>query len=199
MNEQKRVVGVCGSLREESTTRVALRETLAAAQAEGASTELVDLREYYLPPLGWDGGWKDAGDAPTFRAAIDRADGVVLGTPIYHGSYGSPLKTALDYSGRDEFAGKTVGLVAVAGGRFPTKGLEHLRNVCRHINAWVLPREVAIPNASDAIEDGAITDERIAERISKLGTEVTRYANIETFPDLQRAAAGEETPVRPPD
>lgn len=186
MTEAIEVIAICGSLRDESRTRVALQEALSAAAAQGASTTLIDLREYHLPAYGQSDEGKDAGDAPELRRVIDEADAILLGTPIYHGSYSSPLKTALDYSGRDEFADKTVGLVAVAGGRFPTKGLEHLRNVCRHINAWVLPREVAIPNSSSTIQNGEITDDRIAERLENLGEELVMYANIEELPELRQ-------------
>lgn len=182
MNERKHVVALCGSLRDGSRTRVALLEALGAAQQAGATTELVDLREYDLPMYGTRG--KDAGDAPELRQRLDAADSILLGTPIYHGSYSSPLKTALDYSGRDEFAGKTVGLLAIAGGRFPTKGLEHLRNVSRHINAWVLPTEVAIPNSKSTIQSGEIVDERLAERVEELGTKLVLYADIERLPEL---------------
>lgn len=184
MSDEKQVIAICGSLRDESKTRVALQDALTAAREAGASTELVDLREYHLPAYGKNGGGKDAGDAPKLRQTADTADGILLGTPIYHGSYSSPLKTALDYCGRDEFAGTTVGMLAVAGGRFPTKGLEHLRNVCRHINAWVLPREVAIPNSKSTVCPGGVLDERIAERVNDLGREVVQYADVDRLPEL---------------
>ncbi len=182
MYSETHVVAVCGSLRDESRTRIALEEALEASAAIGATTQLIDLRDYALPQYGLDG--KDAGDAPELRAALDAADGIILGTPVYHGSYSSPLKAALDYSGRDEFRGKSVGMIAIAGGRFPTKCLEHLRNVCRHINAWVLPTEVAIPNANSAIEEGEITDPAVADRVQRLGKEVVQYAHIERLPQL---------------
>lgn len=189
MKEEKQIIAICGSLRDGSKTRIALNEALEEAQRHGASTELVDLREYYLPAYGWDDAVNDAGDAPELRQVIDDADGIILGTPIYHGSYSSVLKSALDYSGRDEFAGKTVGMIAVAGGQFPTKGLEHLRNVCRHINAWVLPLEVGIPNSSSTVGEEQITDDAIAQRVRELGKQVVLYANIDELPELQRAAA----------
>lgn len=36
------MIGICGSHREESTSRAALVHALAAAEAEGAETELLD-------------------------------------------------------------------------------------------------------------------------------------------------------------
>lgn len=184
MSDVEHIVAICGSMRDESRTRIALKEVLSAAVDAGATTELIDLRDYELPPYGSGDGGRDAGDAPALREAVDSADGIILGTPIYHGSYSSPLKTALDYCGRDEFADKSVGLVAIAGGRFATKGLEHLRNVSRHINAWVLPTEVAIPNAGDKIDNTNITDDETVNRLGELGQEVVLYANIQRLPQL---------------
>ena len=70
------VVGVPGSLREASRTRVALRHALDAAESLGATTDLIDLRTLELPLF--DASEKDAGDAPELRARIRAGDAVVL-------------------------------------------------------------------------------------------------------------------------
>jgi NAD(P)H-dependent FMN reductase len=101
---------------------------------------------------------------------------------MYHGSYSSNLKTTLDYCGFDEFESKTVGLLVVSGGRFPTPALEHLRSVCRALDAWVLPYQAAVPRSHSAVRDGTFTDEELEERVVELGREVTQYANIEPSP-----------------
>jgi NAD(P)H-dependent FMN reductase len=180
------VVAVCGSLSEDSTTRTALREALDAARASGAETTLVDLREYDLPPRGED---RDAGDAEALRAVVGDADAVLLGTPVYHGSYSSALKTALDYCGFDEFEETTVGLLATAGGSFPTSALSHLRSVSRTLNAWTLPLQVAIPNASSNVGSEGVSDSDIRERVRSLGEEAVAYANVERYPETQKAEA----------
>jgi NAD(P)H-dependent FMN reductase len=101
---------------------------------------------------------------------------------MYHGSYSSVLKTALDYSGFDEFEHTTVGLLAVSGGSFPITALDHLRSVCRALDAWVLPHEAAVPNASRRIEAGAFVEEDLRERVEVLGRRVVQYATIEPDP-----------------
>jgi len=174
------VVGIVGSLRDGSYTDIAVERALDAAADAGGTTELLDLREYDLPVFDADD--REAGDAPEVRHRIREADSILLGTPVYHGSYSAPLKNALDYCGFDEFENKTVGLLAVAGGGFPITALEHLRSVCRALDCWVIPHQAAVPRARDVVENGSITDEGIDERVARLGEEAVQYANIEPDP-----------------
>lgn len=180
MSEPTHVAGVVGSLREGSRTRTAVRHSLDGAEAAGATTDLLDLRALDLPLFDSDD--QDVGDAPELRERLRAADGIVLGTPMYHGSYSSVVKTALDYSGFDEFEGRTVGLLAVSGGSFPITALDHLRSVCRALDAWVLPYEAAVPNAGRRIEGDAFVDGDAEVRVWTLGQRVVQYANIEPDP-----------------
>ncbi|WP_331233528.1 NADPH-dependent FMN reductase [Natronorarus salvus] len=177
--EPPHVVAVCGSLREDSHTRKGLKEVLAGAEERGATGELLDLREYDLPPLI---PGSEPGDAKAFTGAIREADSVVLGTPMYHGSYSGVLKNAVDYCGFDEFEDTTVGLFCVAGGAFPITALEHLRSVCRALDAWVLPYQAAVPRSRSAFDDEGIADEKLRERVRTLGERVVEYARIEPDP-----------------
>jgi len=180
MSEKPRVVALCGSLRERSHTRVALGQALDAASDRGARTDLVDLRSLDVPI--YDADEEDVVDVSELKRRVRAGDSILLGTPMYHGSYASPLKTALDYCGFDEFENRTVGLLAVSGGSFPVTALDHLRAVCRALDAWVLPHQAAIPNASKKIEDGEIVDPSIADRVAVLGERAVEYANIEPGP-----------------
>lgn len=185
MTEAPQVAGVCGSLREDSYTRTALRHALEAAEGAGAETELLDLRTYEMPVF--DADYRDPGDVPALKRQMREADALLLGTPMYHGSYASPLKTALDYCGFDEFEGTTVGLLAVSGGRFPVSALEHLRIVCRAVDAWVLPYQAAVPQAYQHFETDpeghrVFTDEDLADRVATLGQRAVQYASIEPDP-----------------
>jgi NAD(P)H-dependent FMN reductase len=179
---EPRVVAVCGSLRDGSRTRVALREALTAAEAAGATTDLVDLREYELPPL--NAVDTDVPDAEALRRTLRRADGVLLGTPNYHGSYSGALKNALDHCSRDELEGTTVGLLEVAAGSFPGSALDHLRTVARTLGAWTLPTEVAVPESHSTVTDARIADPDIADRTSRLGRELALYAGVAEYPSV---------------
>jgi len=187
MTESAHVVGLSGSLADDSTTRIAVRDALDAARTAGATTDEIDLRQFDLPTF--DPDEPDAGDAPELRRRLRAADAVLLGTPMYHGSYASPLKTALDYSTFDEFADTTVGLLAVAGGRFPLPALSHLRETMRALDAWTLPTQVAIPESHAATADGGLADDELAERVATLGRELVTYANVAAYPECPSTPA----------
>jgi len=178
MGTPVRVVAICGSLRADSTTRLALEHVVDAAADAGADAELLDLRDWNLPIFDADD--RDRGDAAALKTVVGRADAVALGTPVYHGMVSSALKNAFDYLGRDEFEDTTVGLLATsAGGPFaPT--LEHLRTGVRTLHGWALPHEVGIRNARDAFDDsGAFVDPDLDERVRTLGRLLVEYARIE--------------------
>lgn len=179
------VVAVVGSLRDESHTRTSLRHALRAADRAGATTELLDLREFDLPVL--DADFDEQGDSARFTERVRGADSVLLGTPVYHGSYSGVLKNALDHCGFDEFEDTTVGLLAVAGGGFPVTALDHLRSVCRALNAWVLPHQAAVPRVSSALADGEFVDDDIGDRVRTLGVRAVEYSNIQPEPRTPEA------------
>jgi NAD(P)H-dependent FMN reductase len=181
-----RVAALVGSLRNDSYTRLACEEALSAAgEFDGVETDCIDLRRFDLPVF--DADEDDAGDAEALRERVQAADSVIFGTPVYHASYSSALKNALDYCGFDEFDETTVGLLCVAGGSFPTTTLDHLRSVGRSVNAWVVPHQVALPRVSNAFEDGALVDDDARKRIRTLGRRMVEYANIEPDPRTMEA------------
>jgi NAD(P)H-dependent FMN reductase len=181
-----RVAALVGSLRDDSYTRLACEEALdAAGEFDGVETDCIDLRTFDLPV--YDADEDDAGDAEVLRERVQAADSVIFGTPVYHASYSSALKNALDYCGFDEFEDTTVGLLCVAGGSFPTTTLDHLRSVGRSVNAWVVPHQVALPRVSNTFEDGVLTDDDARKRIHTLGRRMVEYANIEPDPRTMEA------------
>jgi FMN reductase len=177
-----RVVGISGSLRHGSFTRRALLEALKGAEAAGAETKLIDLREYHLTFAGGED------EAPTsvsedvlrLRHEVGAAHGILLGTPEYHGSFSGVLKNALDLMGFDEFEGKMIGLVGVSGGQSGAfDALNALRNVGRALHAWVVPEQVSIPQAHEVFAaSGGISDADVRERLHRVGHRVAEFARL---------------------
>jgi FMN reductase len=173
-----RVVGISGSLRRESYTRLAVAEALQGAKAAGAETQLIDLRHYQLIFAGEEG--TDPSDVIKLRQEVSAAHGIILGTPEYHGSFSGVLKNALDLMGFDEFEGKMIGLVGVGAGRIGAfDALNGLRSVGRALHAWVVPQQVSIPEGQNAFgADGHTQDPELRERLHEVGAKVAEFARL---------------------
>ncbi len=177
-SEPCRIIGISGSLREGSYTTMALRFALAGAAVLGCATELLELRHFQLPFC--DGGDEAAypADVARLRESVRGAQGIILGTPEYHNGYSGVLKNALDLMGFEEFQGKMLGLVGVAGGAFGAhSALEGLRGVGRSLHAWVVPEQASIPEAWNVFDEaGRIKDPKLETRLREVGRQVARFA-----------------------
>jgi len=178
---QIKVVGIAGSIRKGSYTKMAVDLALQGSKEAGANTKLIDLQDYEL--IFCDGKEDETNypeDVFRLRSDVRKAQGIILGTPEYHGSFSGVLKNTLDLMGFDEFEGKMVGVVSVSGGMMG--GLEaasSLRNICRALHSWVIPEQTVIPEAWKAFGDnGKLKDQALDERIRKVGQQVTRFANL---------------------
>ncbi len=158
------VVGICGSLRSGSYTRMAVEIALRGAQDVGAETQMIDLRDYRLTFC--DGRKEDdtyPEDVYKLREQVREAQGLILGSPEYHGGYSGVLKNALDLMGFAEIEGKMIGLVGVAGGALgAVNALNSLRAIGRALHAWVIPEQASIPEAWKHFDaDGNVKDSNL--------------------------------------
>ena len=195
MSQRPSIVAICGSIRDESYTRTALKYVLEAAAEEGAETTLLDLREYDLPVFDPDVDDSEQGDAVELKRLVREADAVALGTPVYHGSYSGALKNLHDYCGFDEYEDTTVGLLATAGGGSYGSTLDHLRITVRGVHGWVLPHQVGLRAASDqfeadpdAIDGRRFCDPDLQDRVEQLGRNLVEYASIDPSVSSSRTA-----------
>ena len=175
-----RVIGLAGSLRPESATRAAVQYALHGAAEEGAKVSLMDLAAYNLPFLGREREEANVKTVRRFRADLRASDGVILGSPEIHGSVSGVLKNALDLAGSDEFEGKMVGLVGVAGGRMgATETLSHLRTIGRSLHAWVVPTQASIGDSTEAFDPhGDPVDLDVGSRLKSVGRQVAHFARL---------------------
>lgn len=175
------VAGICGSLRPESYTLRALSLALQGARSRGATTELIDLRNYQLEFCDGSGNTENPSpDLLRLRSIIREAQGIIWATPEYHGSFSGVLKNALDLMSFDEFSGKMIGLVGVAGGAVgATNALNALRTVGRTLGAWVIPHQASIASVHRAFDErGALIDPKLHQRIHQVGCQVARFAYL---------------------
>jgi NAD(P)H-dependent FMN reductase len=195
------VVGICGSLSRGSYTLMTVKIALRGAQEVGAQTQLIDLKGYHL--LFCDGKEDESTypeDVFRLRREVGQAQGIILGTPEYHGSFSGVLKNALDLMGFNEVEGKMIGLVGVSGGVLGApNALNSLRTIGRALHAWVVPEQASIPEAWKVFdESGNLKDSALEERVKEVGRQVARFAYLhqsEKAQEFLRAWKG--APVNP--
>jgi FMN reductase len=141
------ILAIVGSATPPGRLRRAVADA-AEHPAEGVHVELVDLAEVRIaaadgrPP-------EDLGD-DTLRVltAIERADAVILATPVYRGSLTGVLKNLLDHVPVHALQGKPVGIVAMGATQHHFLGAErHLRDILAFFGALVAPVAVYITSA----------------------------------------------------
>lgn len=188
-----RIIGLAGSLREKSYTRHAVEIVLEGARAAGANAELLDLRQLHLPfCTGSASIGESFPDVVRLRREVQVADGFVLGTPEYHGSFSGLLKNALDLTELEDWRGKVIGLVGISGGSAgPGSALVGLRTVGRGLAAWVLPGQVSIASAHKSFDErGRIQSDDLVKRLTDLGRELTRFTLLHAQDRSEKGSSG---------
>lgn len=153
------LVAVSGSVRKDGHTRRFLDLLVTLLERHpGVTVDCIDPGEF---DLAFPGEPEARELERLLVARVALADGIVLSTPEYHGSYSSVLKVLIDNMGYPSvMAGKPIALLGIATGRLgAVKALEHLRSVCSHIGAIVLPYPVSVAEAHNKIDEaGCCTD-----------------------------------------
>lgn len=152
------------------------------------TVDVVDPSALTLHPPGLGDG---NADAEKLTAIVKRAAGLVLATPEYHGSFSAVLKLIIENLGYPSvLRGKPVALVGVAaGGIGAIKALEHLRSVCSHVGAIVLPGPVSVANVRGAFdEQGRCIDAQLEERVRNLARGLVNYVRQSVCPPMDTEA-----------
>ena len=180
-----KVVGIGGTLRENSTSLGALRRSLAAAEEAGAQVELLDLNELKLPMYEPGKPLDEYGEGTRrLIGAIREADALLVSTAAYHGTLAGVTKNALDFVqflGNEEPAyldGKAVGLISTAGGEQAAANANAaMVNVVHSLRGIVAPLMVGVTRAWQHTDDGGdITDDNYGRRLDSLGELVVDLA-----------------------
>ena len=178
-----RIVGLGGSLAAVSRSRAALEIALEGAEAAGAETELLDLRELALPMYAPDAD-ELTPEATRLIEALHSADGSIWSSPLYQGSISGALKNALDWlhllGTRDPpyLKDQVVGLISTAGGIQGLQAINAMEFSVRALRAWAVPYVVPVASAGRVFDsEGRIQDEAIGQQLKMLGGEVVRVAH----------------------
>ena len=138
------IVGVSGSVTRPSRTTALVQAILDRIQARSGVVpkliELVDSAPHLFTALTPD---KLATEAKGLVETVERADLLVVGTPVYRASYTGALKHLFDLVHHEAFLGKAVILTATGGSHLHGLVTEHqLRPLFGFLNALTLPTTV---------------------------------------------------------
>jgi FMN reductase len=162
-----RVVGLAGSLSRPSKTRLLVDLVAARGAARlGATAATYDLSDLQ-PGLGFATTLDDLDPATRATvAAILSADVLVVGSPVYKGSYTGLFKHLFDLLDPAALAGKPVILTATGGGEKHGLVIEHqLRPLFGFFEAATLPTGI-YASANDFV-DGRPASLSVLTRIDR--------------------------------
>lgn len=136
---QLRIIGLSGTTRRPSRTTTLIQ---SVAREVGQRRE-IGFRSYDLAEFGPGLGAFMRAELPDAAqealTEIEQADALIVGTPIYEGSYAGLLKHLIDFL--DPLALPTLGLVLHRSDKDIGPTGEHLASIMRQVLRETLPKE----------------------------------------------------------
>jgi FMN reductase len=183
------IIGISGSVTRPSRTTALVQAALERLETRsGAATrliELVDAAPALFAALTRD---KLTGEAKALVQAVEQADLLVIGTPVYRASYTGAFKHLFDLVHHAGFVGKPVLLTATGGSHLHGLVTEHqLRPLFGFLNALTLPTTVYAVETD--FLDYRVSSAKILDRLDRAVDEALQQLN-------RRAVDGEAASPR---
>ena len=177
-----RIVGFTGNLRRPSKTRALVE----AVGAEIAGRQPIRFDSFDLidagPGLGSALRRADL-SLPAARIvdAIERADALIVGTPVYKGAYTGLFKHLFDLVDPEALAGKPVLITATGGGSRHALVVEHvLRPLFGFFTALTIP--TAVYASESDFQDGELADPGVLARMQGAAQQLSALLNTKSEP-----------------
>jgi NAD(P)H-dependent FMN reductase len=175
-----KVLLIDGSPAVKSHTHALLGHLEHLFKQRGAETEIITLKEWQLPyndPALHDRPWDHPHEGVrSFAKKVEEADIVVLGSPLYHGTFSGLLKTALDHLTDDGLKGKKVLPVSNASGlRGSIQAAQQLVIAPRTMGGQVHPRLIgtAKPDYDERPDGYVLVAPDMLQRCQEIVEEIT--------------------------
>ena len=185
------ILGLSGSVSRPSRTTSLVRETLARfADDDRWETELIEFADAAPQLFTALTRSQLQGRAAEIVNAVEQADLLVVGTPVYRASFTGALKHLFDLVHHQYFSGKPVILAATGG--TPLHGLvtEHqLRPLFGFLNALTLP--TTLYAVEQDFTDYRLSNEKISARIDRAAAEAKAQLAMRFDQPAPRLAAAE--------
>lgn len=181
------LIAFAGSLRKDSYNKQLVNLAAEKARALGAKVTVIDLKEYSLPMFDEDLEKESVPEnLPALRDLFSQANGLLIASPEYNGSFSAVLKNTIDWLSRpakdDSYAPSygqfTVGLMAASpGGLGGIRGLSHIRELMSNLGSLVAPNQIALGAAYEAFnEQGQLNNSAMDDRLQVLAQQVVSLA-----------------------
>jgi NAD(P)H-dependent FMN reductase len=176
------VLGVAGSMREQSYSTRGLKMVLEETKKYKAESYMLEVRKINLPLYDPSEITSDNSSSNNnnvlerITTTLRWADVFVLASPDYHGSMSGGMKNFLDYFWED-FAGKTFGYIVASH----EKGLtvaDQMRTAVRQCYGWSMPYNISINGEKDFDSKGNLINSVLAKRIKMLSRDLVTYGTL---------------------
>ena len=185
MTYKPKILAFAGALRKDSTNKKTVKVAVEGAKKAGAEVIYIDLKEFPLPV--YDGDIETENGLPENAVKLQNLmlenEGFLISSPEYNSSISGALKNVIDWTSRpngelkpgDCYNGKVVSIMSASpGGLGGLRGLFDIRKILSTMGVIVLPAQVAVSKSFQAFDDnGNFNDEKMQEKVEKLGANVT--------------------------
>jgi FMN reductase len=183
MSKKPLIIGIGGTLRSGSSTEKALAVSLREAERLGATTVLLGGSDISFAPYSPESTERSAA-ATRFIDLVRKSDGLIVGSPGYHGSVSGLVKNALDYTEdlrNDEriyLDGRAVSCIACgAGWQSIGSTLATLRSIVHALRGWPTPLGVGINTTLKCFaSNGDVLDPGVEQQLKTAGRQVVEFA-----------------------
>ena len=172
MNSEIRILGISGSLRQQSYNTAVLRAAVGLAP-EGVAIETFELDG--IPPFNQDEESSPPAKVLELKRSVRAADGILFVTPEYNYSVPGVLKNAIDWASRpygdNVWDRKPAAIMGASiGGIGTARAQYHLRQMFVFLNVFPVNQpEVMIGNAAQRFDTaGKLADETTKDYMRQL-------------------------------
>lgn len=180
--KQPLIVGIGGTLAQNSSTAKLLKHALNMCEQAGAETRLFTANALELPFYAPGRGLASVA-AANLVTAMREADAIILSSPGYHGSISGLIKNALDYTEemaddpRPYFDGLPVGLIAAGSGwQGANTTVAALRSIVHALRGWPTPLAVALNSRQPLFDaEGHLIATQVDEQLRAMASQVMGF------------------------
>lgn len=161
-----KILGISGTI-TGSKTLVVVNKVLDEIKKRNpeVEVELLDLKQFDLQFCDGRPIEEYTGDTAKVIKMISSADGYIIGTPIFQGSFSGALKNLIDLVPPSAFHHKVIGFAATGGNNFHYLVIENqLKPIAGYLKTFVTPNYIFAQNKQfDSLN--RIIDPKLVENI----------------------------------